>query len=147
MNWVKKSKGIWSKDGAALIEFALIVPFLMLILSGLFDFSLILIKRNALNIAVNAGVLYANANPKDVSGAGTKAAIQQATKITPLTITVSSFCGCIEGPPSTCNGPCADGSIPGRYFLIDAKTSVPLTTLLPLTNPFPIEFTATVRVQ
>lgn len=139
---------LWRKikntKGTAAIEFALIVPMLFLVLSGIFNFGLILIKKNQLNSVINAGVLYSIRTPSNTSNIQNK--MTSATSISPLTSSVTSYCAC-SGTVASCSSVCGDGSAPSSFVTMTASSTVALYALdFVLTNPFPISTTATIRV-
>lgn len=135
-----------NKKGAAAIEFAVTVPVLFVLLVCVINMGFILNKENELNSAVNAGFLDATQNP-DNTGV-VSAAVSAATALTPLTVSVTSFCSCADSVILACNTLCADGTAPGTYMKIVASSQVPLDApALFLTNPFPISANGTVRVK
>lgn len=141
------SMAFWkNKKGAAAIEFAITVPVLFVLLVCVINMGFILNKENELNSAVNAGFLDAIQNA-DNTGA-VSAAVSAATVLTPLSVSVTSFCSCSDSVILACNALCADGTAPGTYMKIVANSQVSLyAPALFLTNPFPISANGTVRVQ
>lgn len=58
-----------SKDrGAAMIEFALVLPVLLMLLLGVIDFGRLAFTQINLNEAVQEGSIYASTHPADTSG-------------------------------------------------------------------------------
>lgn len=144
--------------GNVAIEFALVLPIIFLLLSGIVNFGFILTYKNQLNSVVNAGLLYAYANPN----APTATISTIMTTSTTLTLspapTATVTCKCLTTSlasavtPPYCTVPpltaCSDGSNPGTYVTATAQTSVPLFTLgLGLENPFPLISTGSIRTQ
>ena len=86
-------------EGAALVEFTIFAPLLVIMSIYTMDFGLLFFNRLAMQNAAQAGAYWALANagiynPNDIATAGAN-----ATKLLPTKITVTSteFCGC----PST----------------------------------------------
>lgn len=157
---VMKDHSLFLKQsrGNVAIEFALVLPVIFLLLSGIVNFGFILASKNKLNSVVNAGLLYAYAHPT-----ATPATISTImTASTTLTLspapTATVSCKCLAtsvaaaGIPPYCVVPpltaCSDGSTPGTYVTATAQTSVTLYALdFVLTNPFPLTSTGTIRIQ
>ncbi len=142
LNTLKNSKG------AVAIEFALVLPFLFLLLSGVINFGFILANQNLLNNVASAGILYAFGNAPNPNPSQTtliqNAAIASTPNLTPLTINVTQFNQCVTGgtPPN-----CSDGSSPS-YITVTATSSVNLMALdFVLPNPFTTQATGTIRTQ
>ncbi len=144
----------WTEKGTAAVEFALISPLLLILLTGIVEIGMAGYQAMQAQAAVEAGALYAAQN-----GAGDLAAIGQAvvnaTGTSGLTATPApvAFCGCptasgVVSQNADCTTPCAGGTAPGHYVRVSA--AVPHQTIMPfLTLPLPASLTAqsTVRVQ
>lgn len=126
--------------GNVAIEFALVLPVIFLLLSGVINFGLILANKNQLNSAVNAGLFYAYAHPSATTQNIIDEAVASTPLLTPLTVTVTQFCGCVDGSTSAlpCTTACAGTTIlPGTYTTVTAQSSVDLIALdFVLDNPF-----------
>ncbi len=110
--------------GNVAIEFALVAPFLFLLVSGIMNFGLILANQNQLYSIVNTGMLYAAGQSK--TAAEVQTIMQGAIPtMSPLTITASSFCRC-GGASATCSSTCSDGSTAATYITMTAQSSVSL---------------------
>ncbi len=138
---------IRSSKGNAAIEFALVLPLVFLILSGVLNFGLILANQNQLNSVASAGMLYAfgvSSSPVAV-----QTAMQNSTtNLTPLTVTATQFCQCLNGTNLVCTNTCADGSTPGTYVTVTAQSQViPLALAFVLPNPFVTHVQATIRTN
>ena len=132
--------------GNVAIEFAIVAPFLFLLLSGVVNFGLILANQHKLYSIVNAGMLYAAGQSKTAAEVQT---IMQAAipTMSPLTITTSSFCQC-NGAGATCGSTCSGGSTASTYITMTAQSSVSL--IAPdfiITNPFTTSVTGTIRTN
>ncbi len=141
--------------GNVAVEFALVLPVIFLLLSGVINFGLILGNQNQLNAITSAGVLYAFGN------AGTAALVQTTMtntitnpSVSPLTVTATKECICYptSGAPSglptaaACTASCT-GTL-GTYMYVTAISSVSLIALdFVLTNPFPTTASAYIRTN
>ena len=96
-----------NSKGNVAIEFALVLPFLLLILSGVFNFGLILENQNQLNAVASAGMLFAFGNSS--SPVAVQTAMRNATNLTPLTVTAIQFCQCLDRSNPGCSKTCAGG--------------------------------------
>lgn len=141
-------------SGAAAIELGILLPVLMLLLTGLFDLGFGGFYKMQLQAAVAAGARYALVN--GFSSGPIAAVVQGATGTSPITAATSEFCGCPTDPtplqqqgygqpsptlgcssPSSGTDQCVDGSIPNTYAQITAQYSY--NTVLPypgLPQPF-----------
>jgi Flp pilus assembly protein TadG len=108
--------------GAALIEFAMLLPIMLLMLGGLVDGSRLLIQVMQLHAAAQAGVDWAQAKGWD--RAGVEGAVRAATPLAP-TVTASLVTRCVSGRRITAApGPiCADGTSAGGYVAITVTDS------------------------
>ncbi len=142
-----------ARRGSAAIELVLVLPLLLILLSGTVEIGLAAMQAIRAQSAAEAGGIYAAAN-----GVTNLAAIQTAvlSATSAAGVTAPSpvvYCGCpsasgIAAQGSDCSTVCADGKVPGKYVTVTAV--VPHTTVLPYLNlPLPAQFTGTavVRVQ
>jgi len=135
-----------NSKGTAAIEFALALPILLLLLSGLVNFGLIIAKKNALTGIVSVGMLYAFGNQS--TPALVQTSMAASTDISPLTLTVTQTCECLDGSQPLCVVNCSDGKLPAKYVNITANSTVNLVVpAFVITNPFPITVTGSMRVQ
>jgi len=110
--------------GTAAIEFALMLPLIVLLFTGLFDLGYAAYESMEVQAAAEAGAQYAARNPWNPTAIGT--AVVGATGIGNVTATpaASRFCACpVAGAltPITCTGSCANGDPPGSYTLVSAQ--------------------------
>ncbi len=151
--------------GTAAIEFAILAPFLTLIVVGMVDLGSLMVQAMQLNSAIEAGTFYVIQNGWNVSTGAAPIinAVQQTGAVTGAP-TVSCFYGCpsaagIAPQPGVCGSgsstaTCSNGYAPGQYVRIDAQLST--TTLIAsgifgffggsLTLPNPLTATTTVRI-
>ncbi|MDB5367197.1 MAG: hypothetical protein JWM77_3124 [Rhodospirillales bacterium] len=122
-----------ARSGNAAVEFALLVPIVMLLLAGLFDYGMVVRLSTQLNSAARAGVQYATIYPADANG------VQQAAQnsVNDASMTVSTpivFCTCGSSTAarlSTCNGTaiCGVGLTNRNYVSVQVQRSY--TPILP----------------
>jgi len=94
-----------AKRGQALLETALIVPFLAMIVLGLIEVGRFAHFSIALANSARAGADYATLNPKVMASPSliTAAALNDVTSISPQpSATATTFCQCYSGASSTC---------------------------------------------
>jgi len=148
---LKKKHFLKNTKGTAAIEFALILPILFLLLSGVINFGLILINKTQLDAVVSSGMLYAfgvSGVPSAVNTAMNATVLKNLSLFGPLTTTVTQFCQCLTGVNVPCNSTCMGGSSPGVYDQVTASSSVSLIALdFVLTNPFPTTNTGIIRTD
>ena len=128
--------GLWhARDGVAAVEFALIAPFLILLLGGAVSFGDALRVRIAVGNAARAGAAWASLNGYDSSGIA--AAARAATGLAGVGVTATAQASTCTNPASTtlaASGGAtlcpATGSPPGTY--VSVATSVSYTFIIPL---------------
>jgi Flp pilus assembly protein TadG len=138
--------------GSAGIEFALLSPFLLILLTGVIELGFAGYQAMQVQAAVEAGALYA-AKHGVSSPANIMTAVGSATGTPGITASTQLFCGCPTAAgvlkQADCTTPCtADNTAPGHYVTVSA--SLPHTVLMPfLSLPLPTMLTAssTIRVQ
>lgn len=139
------------RNGSAAIEFAIISPFLLVVLIGVVELGFAGYDAMQVEDSVEAGALYAVLHSSDSAGIAT--AVTSATGETSITATPApvSFCGCpgASGISAVaCTATCAGGSAPGHYITVSA--SMPRVVIMSQTiSSLPTTLTAhsTVRVQ
>ena len=141
-----------NRSGTAAVEFALVMPMLMLLVGGLLEFGWAVWSDSALCNAVSQASYHAFLSGKGVSTNSIVAIAEQASALSGVTATATApACYCTSGTPATrtlaasCSTTCADGSSPGVYTTIVAQYSVPNFESL-LRAPTITE-TAVVRLQ
>ena len=134
--------------GAALVEFALILPFLILLLVLVIDFGFDGYRLMQVQAAAEAGAQYAVRNPNPWNPTAIAAAVLAATGSSGISAipAPSQVCGCTDGNSFRNAGPATNGSCGGATpacasgFGIYASVSTRLSyhTMLPyprLPNP------------
>jgi Flp pilus assembly protein TadG len=121
-------------DGAAAVEFALIIPVLAIIVIMLPDTSDIVFGAMNMNMAVRSSIQYAMSGGSSMSAAQTIGNQTWTNKPTGATLTAATVCTC-NGSSATCGQTCMDGSQPYTYVTVTGAAtfggtviSVPLTT-------------------
>jgi Flp pilus assembly protein TadG len=119
--------------GTFAIEHALIMPFLLLLLSGTIDLGYALNQSSSLSGAARAGAQYAMRFPSDADGI--KDVVTKAVSYDPASLTVTSklACECEDGTAVACTDTCG-GTAPLAYVTVSvSKTySSPLPTAMML---------------
>jgi Flp pilus assembly protein TadG len=134
-----------SLRGNVAIEFAFVLPVILLLFSGIVNFGLILSNKNQLNGVVSAGMLFAFGN-SSVPATVQAAMLASTSNLSPLTTTATTFCRCLSGSTPLCTATCPDGASPAKYVSVTASSQVSLIPLtLVLTNPFPTTASGTIR--
>jgi Flp pilus assembly pilin Flp len=132
---------IKGEDGAAAVEFALIVPVLAIIAVMLPDTSDIVFGAMNMNMAVRSSIQYAMNSGNNMSMAQTIGNQTWTNKPHGATLTASTVCTCGSGS-GICGQTCVDGSLPNTYVTVTGAATFGGTVLtLPLTT------TQTVRVR
>lgn len=130
-------KAAKADGGAAAVEFALILPILVLMLAGIADLGRMVYVRSVLESAARAGVQASFADPS--ATATIEAAVQTAITASGITNVVtpsaSQACECSNGTAVDCTtGTCATGSV-RHYVTVTATTTY--TPMVNITNlPF-----------
>ena len=102
-----------TRAGIALVEYALIVPLLLMLLAGVLNYSLALRMASCAASAARAGAQYGSRSIlSSVDTAGIRStALNSVPTVTGLTITSSQTCKCSDGGAVSCTGTCPSGSV------------------------------------
>lgn len=94
-----------AETGMNLLEFALLLPLLLLIVAGVVDIGRAAYMSMIVSHGATAGVEYGAQNSKTAAdSAGMKAAAtQDATVVTTTNTTAAAACGCDNGTGNSCN--------------------------------------------
>ena len=139
-----------SRRGIATIEFALIMPLMLLLVAVVVDYTLLMRAAIAVGDAARAGAEFGSistANASNTSGMQS-AALNAAPDITGLTATASKFCACSNGNTVNCSGgTCPSGPV-RTYVQVTAQTTVsPMFSYPQLGYTGAVVATATMRAQ
>jgi TadE-like protein len=145
-----------SESGTAAIEFALFLPFLLLLLAGIVELGFSAYEAMQVSNAVEAGALYAAKNGWNsasiVSATVGGAALPPQFNTLTATPAPAQFCGCPNAAGSISNlgtPPCSStacsGSPAGTYVQVNA--SLNHMAILPTTWGLPATFSATAVIR
>lgn len=120
------------ESGEIAVEFAFIVPILLLLMIGAADFGRLGMRYAEAQSVANAGVHYAVQNQAKVSDVDGIAAAALADAMSPtMAVTVGSYCQCANAVPQSCGSACDDDEYAPMYV------SVTATDTLDLLFPYP----------
>ncbi|MBF0335790.1 MAG: pilus assembly protein [Alphaproteobacteria bacterium] len=134
--------------GNAAIEFALVVPVLLLMTIAAIDFGGAFHQRIQLETAVRVG---AHQAIDDQTVATIETVVKAATSLTAadLTVTATQFCECSNGATVLCTGTCAAGL--NKNYLMTVTASKTYTPIFDWPDavelPATLDASATVRYQ
>lgn len=135
------------RSGNALVELALVAPFLVAITLGVIDFGRGTQASMSLRSAARVGAEYVS-RTGDPAGATAIVANAANLKAETLSVTPVMFCECANGVSATCGTNCPDGTGARRFISITA--SQPFSTLVPypmVSRPMTLTGRAILRVQ
>ena len=101
--------------GSTAVEFALVVPVLLLFLGGIVDFGRAFYYRTELDQALRSGMQYALKAPTD--GAGIASVIAQSTSVPIVVASPVTFCQCLDGSNVGCASSCPVDQTPMRNYV------------------------------
>ncbi len=154
--------------GVALIEFAVVMPVLVLLLLPLVDLGLGFYVKTQLMTAAEAGTQYAFVNGWSGTSTTTQtnilSAVNSATGLGSMSATPAPAlaCGCADGTtitysspgsafsPSACSAltACASGASPGAYVTVSTQVTYrPVFTYLIFSGSSTLTASSTVRIQ
>ena len=121
------------RRGVASVEFALVVPFVMLMISGVVDTGLLFWAKNRLAGTVSAASHYAILAGSTVSSTSVSGILTGSSGLAGVTATVvGPACKCPSGSPATfvsatCGNTCSNGDLAASFLTITANfTYVPV---------------------
>ncbi|MCR5876419.1 pilus assembly protein [Phenylobacterium sp. J426] len=138
-----------NRDGSAAVEFALLLPMLLLLLAGLVDVSRLISHTMQVRAAAQAGADWAQRNGWDatrIASAVTSATTLQGVSAAPAP---ARSLGCVVNGKITAQSTnCANNIAPGQFVTVAARA--PFKGVVPWPGrvlPNTLSATATVRVQ
>ena len=137
--------------GVAAIEFAIVVPILLLMSITTIDIGIGFYRKMQVHNAAQAGAQYALL--KGFNSTNIESAVVNASSPFPVTATPppSTFCGCAASTGVTtidCASKCVSGRDPGRYVQVSAQgTYKPFLPYNGLPKSFTFSAQATARIQ
>jgi Flp pilus assembly protein TadG len=136
------------RSGSPAVEFALVLPFAVILLTGLLEFGMALYQSDSLEAGARAGAQYALA--KGLDSAGIESAVEAASNLDPGSLYVVSdeFCECAGTYYATCPTACSPATTTlERYISVTVdQTYTPLLGLVDFAVPDTLHGEATVRV-
>ena len=146
---LRRIKRTDSEAGAALLEFSLIVPLVVLMFLGVVDFGIAIEDGMRVVDAARAGA-EAGVIPPNVSNIPTMqtAATNVGGSLPGFTVVASRWCSCTPGGSvSSCTSWCGS-SIPIKYVEVDTTASVPVLMGYPgIPSNFSLTGLAILRIQ
>lgn len=120
-----------SYAGSATVEFALLLPMMLLLVLGAVDFARLFYSAITVASAARAGVQYGaqdTTKARDTAGMQT-AAVNDAADLTGVTANAQFYCECSDGTRVNCvTGTCTGGSSPPVYVQVTVQKT--FTTLI-----------------
>lgn len=116
--WMRRIRR--SNRGVAAIEFALIVPVLLILMLGLTDYGLAMFTKMELTGAVRAGAQLALSDKDDIPKI-VQAVVDATNNAAGITVTAVETCKCDDETTVTCGDTCGDLS-DNRYFMTVTAT-------------------------
>jgi len=149
-------------EGAALVEFTIFAPLLVVMSIYTMDFGLYFFNNLEIQNAAQAGAQWAIAN-RVYNSSDIATAAKNATNFTAVTVTSSQFCGCSEdssGNPvvtpatpatqtCTASSTCTNGLV-GTYVTVSATPTTAYQSFVPyglVPSTYNLTGTSTVRIQ
>ena len=111
-------------SGNISVEFALVIPFLMLLVLGAYDFGRGFTEKLRLNSAARAGAQYALSNynmVEDENGVRQSARDDAEDVDEVLQVDPNYICRCLDDVVLDCGEPCTGGEVPMRYIEVDVS--------------------------
>ena len=111
-------------SGNISVEFALVIPFLMLLVMGAYDFGRGFTEKLRLNSAARAGAQYALSNynmVEDENGVRQSARDDAEDVDEVLQVDPNYICRCLDDVVLDCGEPCTGGEVPMRYIEVDVS--------------------------
>ena len=146
---LSRSAFLQSENGSAMVELALLLPLLLLIVLGVFDYALVIEQRLRLAEAVAAGTAYASLPGNGLDVAGTQnAAILAAANMQGMSVTATAYWTCSPGGGQVnASTMCSGGAAPMQWMEVDASATPTLKFPFPgLPLNVPLSATAVHRV-
>src|SRR5437773_6675155 len=124
-----------SERGQAIVEMTLLLPFFLLLLMGVIDFSRVFYTALTVSHAARAGAQYgaqSNGKSQDTAGmqAAAIAAAQDDIDTSSLTVTATNYCKCTpDGVTFTAMATCTSSCLNTRQIYVQVTTSKTFQTL------------------
>jgi len=112
------------RSGVSAVEFALIVPFLLISLLGVVDIGNVVYQRADMESALRAGIQYFMNGGDDLAKAEQVVSASWTTKPDGVSVIAERFCMC-ETTVHACNALCDDDSYPMSFNRVRATATFP----------------------
>ncbi len=109
-------------SGAALVEFAIVVPILSAFVIGIVQYGGMVIAYNQMHDAVSSGAIYVMRGGSDATAIHDVTVAAWPNAPGDASVNVNQACAC-AGVTQACNVLCADGSFPQSFTTISASGS------------------------
>jgi Flp pilus assembly protein TadG len=114
---IDRAGGLRCDGGNMAIEFALLLPPILILLGGLIEFGSAMYASSALESAARAGAHYAF--EKGLDKVGIEAAVKNASTYPPEKLTVASSMSCeCSGTAVSCTSECTGGYVPFKFVTV-----------------------------
>jgi len=136
------------RGGNVAVEFALALPVLIVMLTGLIDYGRATYDRMALETAARGAVQYARQAPSDTAGIRAAALNAGGVAATATVEVPAPFCECPDGSSIGCTATCASGDAVRRFLSVTVRQDFePLFPYPGLPSPLALAGSAVIRVQ
>lgn len=115
-----------TNNGAIAVEFAAILPVLVLLGLGIFELSTIALEQNTIESAAKAGVQYGTqdfSTANDPDGMVQAALNDIGTTSEPVNVSARQYCSCPNDGELPCTDSCKDGSYSPMYVQVNVQTT------------------------
>ena len=131
--------------GNMAVEFALLLPAVLILLGGLLEFGSAMYASSALESAARAGAHYAF--EKGLDKPGIEAAVKNSSAIPPAKLTVASAMSCeCAGTTVSCSSECTGGYAPFKFVTVNV--TAPNDPWFPVVDKLvPLSFSGSAVVQ
>jgi Flp pilus assembly protein TadG len=121
----KSAKMVFSTDGAAAVEFALLLPVMLIACMGLIDLGMAVYEKMELTSAARSGAQVATIDSSNATAI--TAAVQDGSNLSPAVAT-SVFCQCSDGSSLACTDACDVDLVKSTFVTVTATTTfTPIT--------------------
>lgn len=129
---------------AALAEFVITVPFIVVFMFQIVNIGVIIASNLQISAILNTGILYAIRNPSDTSLI--QAQLSSASTMNSVTVSATQFCQCSDGSSTSCLSTCSGNTQPSSFVTVTASTSINLVVPdVVFKSPYAIQRSATIR--
>ncbi|HXV25371.1 MAG TPA: TadE/TadG family type IV pilus assembly protein [Alphaproteobacteria bacterium] len=109
-------------SGNMAVEFALLLPAVLILLGGLIEFGSAMHASSSLESAARAGAQYAF--EKGLDKPGIEQAVKNASTYPPAKLTVASSMACeCDGAAASCTVDCASGYVPFKFITVQVSAA------------------------